>query len=73
LVEDTAETKIAGRLMAHSRLCRKLAAASLDENIGAGLMRMAEECLEASIGAAPLPRPVAIRIAKRNSRFDTTT
>lgn len=68
-----AVSKVDERLMAHARLCRKLAAASLDENIGAGLMRMAEECLEAAVGAAPERRAVAIRIANRNSRFDTTT
>jgi hypothetical protein len=67
-------SKVDERLMAHARLCRKLAAASLDENVGADFMRMAEECLEAVAGvAAPAPRAVAIRIAKRNSRFDTTT
>lgn len=68
-----AESKVTERLMAHARLCRKLAAASLDENVGAGLMRMAEECLEAAAGsAAPARRAVAIRVHDRNSRFDTT-
>jgi hypothetical protein len=67
-------SKVDERLMVHARLCRKLAAASLDENIGAGLMRMAEECLKAAAGsAAAEQRAVAIRIRNRNSRFDTTT
>lgn len=70
-----AQSKVAERLMAHAALCRKLAAASLDENIGANLMRMAEECLEAAAGnvaAASEPRAVAIHVPHRNSRFDTT-
>ncbi|HWK95265.1 MAG TPA: hypothetical protein VNR39_07565 [Pseudolabrys sp.] len=70
-----AESKIAERLMAHARLCRKLAAASLDENVGANFMRMADECLQAATGTispAPAPRAIAIRGRERNSRFDTT-
>lgn len=70
-----AQSKVAERLMAHAELCRKLAAASLDENVGASLMRMAEECLEAatvSVAPVPEPRAIAIRVPARNSRFDTT-
>jgi len=70
-----AQSKVAERLRAHARLCRKLAAASLDENVGADLLRMAEECLATaagSIAADPEPRVIAIRVPARNSRFDTT-
>lgn len=70
------QSKVTERLMAHAELCRKLAAASLDENVGANLMRMAEECLEAAANsvapAIPEPRAIAIRVPARNSRFDTT-
>ena len=69
------DSKVAVRLKAHARLCRKLAADSLDENVGADLLRMAEECLAAAAGgiaADPEPRAIAIRVPGRNSLFDTT-
>lgn len=42
------QSKVAERLLIHARLCRQLAAASLDENVGDRLLRMAEECVEAA-------------------------
>lgn len=69
-----AQSKVAERLMAHAQLCRKLADASLDESVGANLLRMAEECLQAATaGGKPVSelRAVAIHVPVRNSRFET--
>jgi hypothetical protein len=41
------QSKVAERLQIHARLCRQMAAASLDENVADKLRRMAEECIEA--------------------------
>lgn len=41
-----AQSTVADRLLTHARLCRQMAAASLDENIAEKLLRMAEACIE---------------------------
>ncbi len=42
------QSKVEERLMIHARLCRQMAAASLDENVADKLLRMADECLAAA-------------------------
>ncbi|RDV05150.1 hypothetical protein [Undibacter mobilis] len=44
------QSRIAERLLVHAGLCRRLAAASLDENLAAKFLRMASECAEAATG-----------------------
>jgi hypothetical protein len=47
-------SKVAERLLAHARLCRKFASASLDENIGAQLLDLAEKCVAEAAEVAAL-------------------
>lgn len=51
--------KVAERLLAHARLCRKFASASLDENIGAQLLELADKCMHEAAEAAALERLIA--------------
>ncbi len=44
-------SKVSDRLMAHARLCRQLAHASLDEALGEKLLNLSEECVRAAADA----------------------
>lgn len=39
------KSKVAERLLAHARLCRQMACASIDEALGEQLLNMAEQCV----------------------------
>ena len=49
-------SKVAERLLAHARLCRKFASASLDENIGAQFLELADKCAHEAVEVAALER-----------------
>ena len=38
-------SKVAGRLLAHARLCRQMACASINEDLGEKLLSMADRCV----------------------------
>ena len=47
---------IAERLLAHARLCREIADATLNEETACKLERLAEDCIQAAQDADPTPR-----------------
>jgi hypothetical protein len=47
---------IAERLLAHARLCREIADATLNEETARKLERLAEDCIQAARDADPTPR-----------------
>lgn len=51
------QSKVAARFMAHARLCRQMASASLDEALGEKLLKMADACVEAAADAIAASRP----------------
>ena len=50
-------SKVAERLLAHARLCRQMATASIDEALGEKLLKMASDCVEAAADAIVAGRP----------------
>jgi len=68
------QSKVAERLLVHARLCRQMAAASLDENVADKLLRMAEECIAAAaegIAVEKLKDAPLTAIPPWNSQFGT--
>ena len=55
------QSKVAERLMVHARLCRQMAAASLDENVADKLLRMADECVAAAAEGIALEKLTTAR------------
>ena len=47
---------IAERLLAHARICREIADATLNEETASELERLAEDCIQAARDADPTPR-----------------
>ena len=47
---------IAERLLAHARLCREIADATLNEETASKLERLAQDCIEAARDAEPAPQ-----------------
>lgn len=54
-------SKVAERLLAHARLCRQMACASLDESLGEQLLKMAEKCVAEAAEAIAAEQTAAIR------------
>jgi hypothetical protein len=48
---------ISERLLAHARLCREIADATMNEEAASKLERMAQDCIEAARDAEPAPQP----------------
>ena len=47
---------VAQRLLAHARICREIASATLDEETAGKLERLAKDCIRAAREADPEPR-----------------
>ena len=61
---------VAQRLLAHARLCREIAHATLNEETACKLERMAEDCIRAAGDAEPAPR--ALKACNRIAPTRTT-
>jgi hypothetical protein len=47
---------ISERLLAHARLCREIADATMNEETASKLERMAQDCIQAARDAEPAPQ-----------------
>ena len=59
---------IAERLLAHARLCREIAAATMSEETAIKLERLAQDCIEAAREAVAEPRPEMFPVPAGNRR-----
>lgn len=59
---------IAGRLLAHARICREIAAATMNEETAIKLERLEQDCIQAAREAVAEPRPEMFPLPAGNRR-----